>query len=144
MHIDPINMTSKWFGKAIGGTSLCQFSANTQLQLGRESICDSLCGSSGRFLTAYSRIFYDILHLKNMTWSTSSPPRHPFHGFPMASPARHQGEVPRNEVVERRNGLHSPAADLAVRIPQRHQQGAQDTAIALQCNCGWHGMSRNQ
>lgn len=61
VHIDPINMTNKWFGKAIGGTSLCQFHANTQLQLGRESICDSLCGLWIKWKIPDS-IFTDILY----------------------------------------------------------------------------------
>ena len=61
VHIDPINMTKKWFGKAIGGTSLCQFHANTQLQLGRESICDSLCGLWIKWKIPDS-IFTDILY----------------------------------------------------------------------------------
>ena len=30
VHIDPINMTNKWFGKAIGGTSFCASSMRTR------------------------------------------------------------------------------------------------------------------
>ena len=87
---------------------------------------------------------YSILHLEILPGAHVR--RHRFHGFP--GMPRHQGEVPRNEVVERRNGIYSPAADLAVWIPQRHQQSAQDTAIALQCSAGTEcrgtGKNRNQ